>query len=385
MVMPMATGTTPLRPRVAAGMTIPLRILAACAVSVGLIFGPTGLFEHHLEHTAQLRAGRASRRSRTGPTTLTAIVGTLAGLSGIWPWLRPLFQAEPRARPPGEAAPVRSTGPRSTSSMSMSSTKADRLADPVPGRLRRSFLDKNLIDGIVQGVSWIPRLVGRYLLGPIQNGLIQYYAAVTALSVGALLLACCSSSEAGGSREGARHSSSAEDPSMAFLAGVDGPAAARRERGLVRDAPACRVEVGAVARARLHAGDARPLAAPPAGVPAGGDAPAVRLRGRGRQGSAWAWMPRFGVRFALGLDGISLWLFLLTSLLMITAVFSSWESVEERGPAITPCLLALQTGLARAVRQPRRRPVLHLLRVHPDPALLPDRASTAAPSGGGPR
>ncbi len=52
-----------------------------------------------------------------------------------------------------------------------------------------NFLDKNLIDGIVNGVSWVPRLVGRHLLGPIQNGLIQYYAAVTALSVGALLLA----------------------------------------------------------------------------------------------------------------------------------------------------------------------------------------------------
>ena len=51
------------------------------------------------------------------------------------------------------------------------------------------FLDKFLVDGLVQGVSWVPRLVGRYLLGPIQNGLIQYYAAVTALSVGALLLA----------------------------------------------------------------------------------------------------------------------------------------------------------------------------------------------------
>ena len=57
------------------------------------------------------------------------------------------------------------------------------------------------------------------------------------------------------------------------------------------------------------------------------------------------WMPRFGVRFALGLDGISLWLFLLTSLLMITAVFSSWESVEEKVPAHYGLLLALQTGL----------------------------------------
>ncbi len=57
------------------------------------------------------------------------------------------------------------------------------------------------------------------------------------------------------------------------------------------------------------------------------------------------WMPRYGVRFALGLDGISLWLFALTSLLMITAVFSSWESVTVRAPTHYALLLALQTGL----------------------------------------
>ncbi len=57
------------------------------------------------------------------------------------------------------------------------------------------------------------------------------------------------------------------------------------------------------------------------------------------------WLPRYGVRFALGLDGISLWLFALTSLLMITAVFSSWESVTARAPTHYALLLALQTGL----------------------------------------
>ncbi len=57
------------------------------------------------------------------------------------------------------------------------------------------------------------------------------------------------------------------------------------------------------------------------------------------------WMPRYGIRFALGLDGISLWLFALTSLLMITAVCSSWESIKERAPAHYALLLALQTGL----------------------------------------
>src|SRR5438270_1494363 len=36
------------------------------------------------------------------------------------------------------------------------------------------------------------------------------------------------------------------------------------------------------------------------------------------------------IRLALGLDGLSLWLFVLTALLMVTAVCSSWESITER-------------------------------------------------------
>ncbi len=51
------------------------------------------------------------------------------------------------------------------------------------------------------------------------------------------------------------------------------------------------------------------------------------------------------IRVAFGLDGLSLWLFVLTSLLMITAICSSWESVKERVAAHYGFLLALQTGL----------------------------------------
>ncbi|MGE3819362.1 MAG: NuoM family protein [Isosphaeraceae bacterium] len=57
------------------------------------------------------------------------------------------------------------------------------------------------------------------------------------------------------------------------------------------------------------------------------------------------WMSQPGIRFALGLDGLSLWLFVLTTLLMITAIFASWESVTERAPAHYAFLLALETGL----------------------------------------
>ena len=63
----------------------------------------------------------------------------------------------------------------------------------------------------------------------------------------------------------------------------------------------------------------------------------------GRYGLSW--LSRPDIRFALGLDGLSLWLFLLTSLLMITAVFASWESISARAPLYYAFLLALETGL----------------------------------------
>ncbi|WP_165221513.1 complex I subunit 4 family protein [Aquisphaera insulae] len=58
-----------------------------------------------------------------------------------------------------------------------------------------------------------------------------------------------------------------------------------------------------------------------------------------------SWIAQPDIRLALGLDGLSLWLFMLTSLLMITAVLSSWEAIEQRAPLYYAFLLALQTGL----------------------------------------
>jgi len=58
-----------------------------------------------------------------------------------------------------------------------------------------------------------------------------------------------------------------------------------------------------------------------------------------------SWMERPDVRFSLGLDGLSVWLFGLTSLLLITAIFASWESITDRAPMHYAFLLALETGL----------------------------------------
>ncbi|MFP6770365.1 MAG: hypothetical protein VB859_19475, partial [Planctomycetaceae bacterium] len=39
---------------------------------------------------------------------------------------------------------------------------------------------------------------------------------------------------------------------------------------------------------------------------------------------SWPWLPDVGIRCELGIDGISLWLVVLSSLLSVTAVLVSW-------------------------------------------------------------
>ena len=51
------------------------------------------------------------------------------------------------------------------------------------------------------------------------------------------------------------------------------------------------------------------------------------------------------VRFSIGLDGLSVWLFGLTALLMIVAVLVSWEAIEEHAAAYYRLLLLLETGM----------------------------------------
>ncbi len=51
------------------------------------------------------------------------------------------------------------------------------------------------------------------------------------------------------------------------------------------------------------------------------------------------------VQLSVGLDGLSLWLFGLTSLLMITAVLVGWESIDERAGLYYGLLLVLETGM----------------------------------------
>ena len=51
------------------------------------------------------------------------------------------------------------------------------------------------------------------------------------------------------------------------------------------------------------------------------------------------------IRFSLGLDGVSLWLFGLSALLTVTAILVSWEAITDRAPAFYALLLLLETGM----------------------------------------
>jgi len=57
------------------------------------------------------------------------------------------------------------------------------------------------------------------------------------------------------------------------------------------------------------------------------------------------WVPAIGVNYMLGLDGISLLLVLLTTLLGFVAILSSWNAVTERTKGYYAMLLLQQTGM----------------------------------------
>jgi len=63
------------------------------------------------------------------------------------------------------------------------------------------------------------------------------------------------------------------------------------------------------------------------------------------ESTTWIRTAAFTVKHHLGIDGISLFLVLLTTFLTPLAILSSWESVTKRVKPYLICLLALETGM----------------------------------------
>src|SRR5579884_4565833 len=59
----------------------------------------------------------------------------------------------------------------------------------------------------------------------------------------------------------------------------------------------------------------------------------------------FSWIPSWGVRFTIGVDGIAVMMVLLTTFIMLLAVGGSWTSIRTRTRAYYSLLLVLTTGM----------------------------------------
>jgi proton-translocating NADH-quinone oxidoreductase chain L len=165
-------------------MWVPLAVLAGCAALVGIVFGPIGLFEHHVLNTLGFKNLHSHHG---GMDVMSILLGILAGAGGLG--LSYVMYASPSPIPGRFAAAL---GPLYRASYKKFGI--DELYDTIiigPTRaiaVTCKFLDIYFVDGLVRLVAWIPRFVGKDLLASLQNGLIQSYAAVTAAGVTLLLL-----------------------------------------------------------------------------------------------------------------------------------------------------------------------------------------------------
>ncbi|MFN8059610.1 MAG: NADH-quinone oxidoreductase subunit M [Vicinamibacterales bacterium] len=57
------------------------------------------------------------------------------------------------------------------------------------------------------------------------------------------------------------------------------------------------------------------------------------------------WLPQFGIDYHVGVDGISIWLIVLTGFLTPIALLSAWESVHKKVKEFVAFVLALEAGM----------------------------------------
>ncbi len=60
-----------------------------------------------------------------------------------------------------------------------------------------------------------------------------------------------------------------------------------------------------------------------------------------------SWIPEstgLDIRFSLGLDGLSVWMYGLSAVLMVTAILVSWQAIEQRSALFYAMLLLLEAG-----------------------------------------
>jgi NADH-quinone oxidoreductase subunit M len=83
----------------------------------------------------------------------------------------------------------------------------------------------------------------------------------------------------------------------------------------------------------------------------------------------YEWIPAFGITYAVGVDGISLLLVVLTGFLTPLALLGSWESVHKKTRAFSIFLLLLESAMIGVFVSL----LLRVLGCDADPDVFPDR------------
>lgn len=171
-------------------MLVPLMVLAAGAVFAGIVFGPTGIFEHFLdEHW--MAAAFPSLLPRAGAghhsNVFLMAASSLFALGGIglawWMYVRrPALSRELAQALPGAYE-------LSRNKFYLDDIYAALLVRPLAGlaHFLRVF-DLYIVDSLVDLLAQAPRALG-YLARPVQNGLVQFYALLMVLGLAGFLLA----------------------------------------------------------------------------------------------------------------------------------------------------------------------------------------------------
>jgi NADH-quinone oxidoreductase subunit L len=166
-------------------MYYPLIVLAVFAVLIGAILGPTGLLHSFLSRTPGLTAAHAEpthmNPSLMGIASVLAVggIGLAWGLYGRRTML-PLVLAA-KLRPAYE--------------LSRNKFWFDEIYTAFiirPALLLAAIAriaDRMIVDSLVDFVAAIPAWFGRYLVRPIQNGLVQFYALAMLMGIVVLVLA----------------------------------------------------------------------------------------------------------------------------------------------------------------------------------------------------
>ena len=171
-------------------MTVPLMILAVGAVGVGVVLGPTHLFEHFLDsHYMEATfpdAILAHGTEAPGNLGVMLLSGAFA-LIGIglayWVYVLDVGIADRLARSVATAYEL------SRNKFYFDELYEALIVGPLTAAgARVRVIDQYILDGLVDLIGQLPAYVG-YLLRPAQNGLVQFYALLMALGVAGFVVA----------------------------------------------------------------------------------------------------------------------------------------------------------------------------------------------------